>query len=99
MARGIKRYTNASKIERATQYGTSRAVRVVRSLIKSGALKFRETSVRENERLDIIAAQEYGNSNLWWVIAAASDIGWGLQCVPGTYLRIPLDLGVINDAL
>jgi len=39
--------------------------------------------------LDHIAGKELGDSQLWWVIAAASRIGWWLQVPPGTVLRIP----------
>jgi hypothetical protein len=98
MARNIRRYPMTLQIP-GFQFGSSRAIRIVRQLIKSGKLPFREMSLRESERLDILAGQEYGNTRLWWVIAAASDIGWGLQCPPGTYLRIPKDLGIIKDAL
>ena len=98
MARNIKRYPMSLQIP-INQFGTSRAIRVVRQLIKVGKLPFREMTLRESERLDILAGQEYGNTRLWWVIAAASDIGWGLQCPVGTYLRIPKDLGVITNAL
>ena len=48
----------------------------------------------------MIAGDAYNDSSLWWVIAAASGIGWGLQVPPGTVIRIPIDLaqvfGVIN---
>ena len=43
----------------------------------------------EGDRFDILAQTYYGDSNLWWIIAAASGIGWGLQCPPGTVIRIP----------
>ena len=46
--------------------------------------------MKEGERLDQIAGVVYGDSTLWWMIAAASGIGWGLQVPPGTKLRIPL---------
>ena len=42
-----------------------------------------------------MAANVYGDSSLWWIIAAASNIGWGLQVPPGTVLKIPTDLGQI----
>ena len=31
----------------------------------------------------------YKDSRFWWVLAAASDIGWGLQVPPGTIINIP----------
>jgi nucleoid-associated protein YgaU len=41
------------------------------------------------ERLDTIAGVAYGDGRYWWVLAAASNIGWGLQVPPGTIIRIP----------
>jgi hypothetical protein len=45
--------------------------------------------------LDIIAGEYYGDGSLWWVIAGASGIGWGLQVPAGIYLRIPTDIGAV----
>jgi hypothetical protein len=45
--------------------------------------------LQQNQRLDTIAGDVYGNGKLWWIIAAASNIGWGLQCPAGTILLIP----------
>ena len=44
--------------------------------------------------MDIIAHSEYGDGRLWWVIAAASGIGWGLQVPPGTIIKMPSNVGV-----
>jgi nucleoid-associated protein YgaU len=52
--------------------------------------------VKEGERLDVIAAKSYGSSHLWWVIAAASGIGWGMQIPPGTLLKIPVSLSQVD---
>jgi len=52
--------------------------------------------VTKADRLDIIAGREYGNGRYWWVIAAASGIGWGMQVPPGTNLRIPINLGDVE---
>lgn len=51
--------------------------------------------LKDQERLDHIAAKSYQDGTLWWVIAAASGVGWSMQCVPGTILRIPVDLNQI----
>ena len=53
------------------------------------------SKLKEDQRLDHIAAQKYGDPSYWWVIAAASGIGWGLQCPPGTILRIPTNLAKV----
>ena len=55
---------------------------------KNAILLYRST--REASRLVvIIAAQELGDGRNWWMIAAASKIGWAPQVPPGTLLRIP----------
>ena len=80
-------------------YGTSNAKRVVLSLISTGAVKTKVEALQEGERLDIVAFREYKDASLWWIIAAASGIGWGLQVPPGVRLVIPLDPGPILDAV
>ena len=55
-------------------------------------MSVRQHILKEGERLDVIAGRTYGNARLWWVIAAASGIGWGLQVPPGTQILIPTDL-------
>jgi hypothetical protein len=49
------------------------------------------------DRLDSLANSYYRDSTLWWVIAAANNnITQGLLFpVPGTQLRIPLNIGAI----
>lgn len=41
------------------------------------------------ERLDQLAYRYLGDAKLWWVLAEANDIAWGLDLAPGTVLRIP----------
>ena len=52
-----------------------------------------------NTRLDILAFEAFGDSSLWWIIAAASGIGWAMQLPPGTYVRIPTDLEPVYEIL
>lgn len=47
------------------------------------------TTLKGAERLDTIAGDVYGDGRYWWVIAAASNIGWGLQVPAGTLLTVP----------
>tara|TARA_B100000214_G_scaffold195420_1_gene141390 strand:- start:2465 stop:2749 length:285 start_codon:yes stop_codon:yes gene_type:complete len=94
----MKRYPLTSQRERL-YYGTSSAIRIVRSLVNNGTVQVKELALRESERLDHVAYKHYGDTRLWWIIAAASGIGWGLQCPPGTYLKIPTNLGAIANAL
>jgi len=51
------------------------------------------------ERLDHIAFKSYGDGTLWWIIAAASGIGWPTQLVAGTYVRIPSDLNAVYQIM
>ena len=80
-------------------YGTSNAKRGVKSMIDSGVVKVKIEALQEGERLDIVAFREYKDASLWWIIAAASGIGWGLQVPPGVRLVIPLNPGPILNAV
>ena len=51
--------------------------------------------ITEADRLDTIAGEVYGDGRYWWVLAAASDIGWGMQVPPGTIINV-LDLATIE---
>jgi len=83
------RYSNTRTIFPGNYYGTSSTVASIRAALEQGTLSFRTRYTTGNERLDTIAAQEYGDGRYWWVVAAASDIGWGMQVPPGVYLRLP----------
>lgn len=83
------RYVRAPILGFGAQYGTSRAVAAVRAAVRSGALQCRETVLKGADRLDTIAGAVYGDGRYWWILAAASDVGWGLQCPPNTVVKIP----------
>lgn len=52
---------------------------------------------REEDRMDLIANDFYGDPTLWWVIAMANDLpGDSMFAKPGFQLRIP---GNLNNAL
>jgi len=52
-----------------------------------------ETIVSETgKRLDHYAYEYYGDANNWWIIAAASGIGWWMQVPEGVVLRVPINL-------
>lgn len=85
----LRRYTRTNIIGINTKYGTSRAIPTIRRSIKDGTIRYRETVLNDGQRLDSIAGKVYNDATLWWIIAAASNIGWGLQVPPGTVLRIP----------
>ena len=91
----VGRYSFTPKILNGTIYGTSRASSKIYRAIDTGLLPYTTYTLKGSERLDVVAGRVYGNSSLWWIIAAASGIGWGLQCPPGTLLRIPKNPGQV----
>ncbi|MCC7366407.1 MAG: LysM peptidoglycan-binding domain-containing protein [Dehalococcoidia bacterium] len=54
-----------------------------------GAAGHRTRVVQQRETLDIIAAQEYGESKHWRAIAEANNIDDPLRLQPGTVLALP----------
>lgn len=86
----MNRYSRASLIDGGHAYGTYYAIPVIRENVNNGNISIVSRIVlQERQRLDTIAGQQYGDSRYWWLIAACSNIGWGLQCPPGTILLIP----------
>ena len=68
---------------------------IVRRGVSNGSIDTETIILEENRRLDQIAGSIYGDSSYWWVLAAASGIGWGLQLPAGTLIVIPKDLGAV----
>ena len=60
--------------------------------VLSGELEADTLVLTQGQRLDHLAGQYYGNGTYWWIIAAASGIGWSLQCPAGTVVKIPKNL-------
>lgn len=89
------RYSSTKAIFPGTYYGTSQTASNIRTAIEQGALSYKTRYTTGAERLDTVAAQEYGDGRYWWVLAAASEIGWSMQVPPGTYLRVP----ELNDVM
>lgn len=93
----FSRYRNSPVLALATQYGTSYAIAAVRRGISSGEIPIVEfVTIQEGQRLDHLAALYYKDSRYWWVLAAASNIGWGLQIPPGTLISIP-DINAVSS--
>jgi hypothetical protein len=93
----FSRYRSSPKLSLGYQYGTSRAVAAVRAAIQDGSIPIVESiTLSENQRLDHLAALYYNDSRFWWVLAAASDIGWGLQVPPGTIINVP-DINAVSS--
>jgi len=90
----VSRYSRTPRLDLGAQLGTSVAVQNIRSAIKDNQIPVKTILLRGAERLDTIAGSVYGDSRYWWVLAAASNIGWGLQVPPGTIINIP-DLAAV----
>jgi len=51
------------------------------------------------DRLDLLAFDFYGDTDLWWIIASANSLpGDSLTPEPGTQLRIPTDIRSILNS-
>lgn len=92
----INRYSfvNSVSINNKATIATNNISVKINRAVNSGNLPASKYVLQEGERLDIIAGRVYGDSQYWWIIAAASGIGWALQVPPGTLLKIPNDLGL-----
>ena len=87
----ISRYAFTKKINinGKTILSTNKTSSKIHRGVLFGEITVSNHILQEGERLDTIAYQAYGVSGYWWIIAAASGIGWGLQVPPGTILAIP----------
>jgi hypothetical protein len=95
----VRRYTRASKLSLGARYGTSDAIIRIRQSLDLGRIPYKTIVIAKGQRLDTIAGEEYGDGSLWWIIAAASNIGWAPQVPAGTILRVPTNLGTIAQAI
>ncbi len=92
----INRYNRTQIILGGKQYGTARACSIINKAVVSGNIPYSRHITAEAQRLDVLAGRKYGDASLWWIIAAASGIGWGLQVPPGILLKIPQNLSDIT---
>jgi len=95
----ISRYTRTTSI-RDPKSGklfrpSSRAVQRIRRAVDNGDLRTTVSTISQGQRLDVLAYQVYGDATAWWIIAAASGIGWACQVPPGVVLKIPTDIEAI----
>jgi len=86
----FRRYARTPTIAFGSIYGTSYAIPAIRDNINSGNIRFQQFISSQEDRLDIVAGRFYGDGTLWWIIAAASDIGWSPQVPPGTIIKVPV---------
>jgi len=93
----MRRYDRAPLLAFGKFYGTYVPSAVLRAAAVTRSINIKVEVLQENQRLDHIAGKVYGNSNLWWIIAGCSGIGWSLQLPPGTMLLIPTDLSQVSS--
>ena len=85
----ISRYTRTNRLNGGMMFATSETHVAIREAILLGKISYTTRILREGERLDTLAGSLYGDSKYWWILAAASGIGWGLQVPPGTLINVP----------
>lgn len=91
----VSRYSRSLVVGKVNYLASSTSTNDIRNAIAAGNLKYKTLYTTGAERLDTIAGREYGDGRYWWVIAAASNIGWGLQVPAGTQINVPS----LNDVL
>lgn len=95
----MRRYSRIKRLPGKKGLGTDITAPIIRTLVRENRLPCKVRLLTAGERLDQIADRELGDASLWWVIAAASEIGWGLQVPPGTVVRIPIDLTLLESLI
>jgi phage tail protein X len=85
----VSRYSRVPRIQEGFAIGTSTVSDVIRQAVKTGRVSYTTHVVREGERLDTLSGSFYGTGSYWWILAAASGIGWGLQLPAGTVVYVP----------
>ena len=91
----IGRYTFANRFNAGEGISNPRTSSKIFRAVETGQIPVTYTKLQGAQRLDSIAYEKYGDASYWWIIAAASGIGWGLQVPPGTILRIPNNLAQV----
>ena len=95
----FSRYNVDTRLGAGSQLGTARASALIRAGIKDGTLPLSTEIVTSGaDRLDSLAGAFYGEGRYWWIIAAASGIGWGMQIPMGTIIKVP-DLRYVERLL
>lgn len=93
------RYNNDNQLSSGKQLGVAQSVLDLRTAIKNGTIQIVRTfTTSGDDRLDVLAGNIYGDSRYWWVLAAASNIGWGLQVPSGTIINV-VSLDDVNEVI
>jgi nucleoid-associated protein YgaU len=92
----FSRYQRDDTSSNGKGFTVAQATIVLRQAIRNGFIfPIKTITVTQSDRLDTLSGELYGDSRYWWVLAAASNIGWGLQVPPGTIISV-LDLNVVE---
>ena len=95
----LSRYSFSRRTDKGRTIHASKASHRIFNAANTGAINVRYHILEEGERLDQLAGLAYGDGTLWWIISAASGIGWALQVPPGTRLVIPVDVAAVFSLL
>ena len=71
------------------RFGTSDAIDRIVISVANGQIQTSTMILTDGHRLDTLAGILLDDAKLWWVIAALSGIGWGLQVPAGTRIVYP----------
>lgn len=96
MTTKLARYDNDKIFAFGKSYGTSYISRIIFEGIKNGSIKYTESYLQEGERLDVVAGQAYQDGRLYWVLCAASGVGFAPQVPPGTVIKTPILSDVVR---
>ena len=92
----MRRYIRDGRIA-GGKLSSAQAVPKIRRARDLGLIKTKDYYIQESQRLDHLANKFFKDSQLWWVLAALSDIGWGLQVPAGTIIKVPNNLEIIKQ--
>jgi hypothetical protein len=96
MTANLSRYDTAPVFAFGKSYGTSYTSAVISNGIKDGSIRYTENYLQAGERIDVLAGQAYGDGRLYWIICAASGVGFASQVPPGTVIKIPILADVVK---
>ena len=88
----VGRYTFGKRINRGQGFANPRTSSKIFRACEAGVIPFSTIALRGGQRLDVLAHETYGDASFWWVIAAASGIGYAMQASHGSIIRIPNNL-------
>ncbi len=98
----LSRYSFAAKFKNSLEQNmvsiSNASPRIFRA-VENQSINYSVHVLEEGERLDYLAGIFYCDSALWWVLAAASGIGYALQVTPGTIIRVPSSISEVFGVL